>query len=129
MRLLLDECISHSFVARLAARGYPDSIHPINVGMRGRRDDEIVSRALRDDRIIVTSNASDYRDLFSREIIHPGLIILPNAELEHSWRLLELALTFIELHEHPADYMVNLVIELSLDEGIRPYELPRSAAD
>ena len=56
--------------------------------------------------------------------MHAGLITLPNAERERSWRLLEVALAFIELQPSPADYMINRVIEVSIGEGIRPYELP-----
>ena len=128
MKFLLDECISHSFVQRLATRGYPDSVHPINVGWRGAEDHILVRSALTQDRIIVTANADDFRFLLATEVVHSGLICLPNAELELSWHLLQLALAFIELHPRPADYMVNRVVEVSADEGIRPYELPPSSA-
>ena len=59
MKFLLDECISHAFVPRLAARGYPDSVHPINLGLRTVDDYVLVRRALDQDRTIVTANADD----------------------------------------------------------------------
>ena len=122
MKFMVDECLPHRFVKRLGERGYPDSVHPI--GMRGRDDHLILARALDEDRIVITNNAKDYRDLLAKEPIHPGAIMLPNAELEESWRLLQVALSFIELQLAPADYMVNRVIEVSAQDGIRPYELP-----
>ena len=121
---MVDECLPHRFVKRLGERGYPDSVHPIHIGMRGRGDHLILARALDEDRIVITNNAKDYRDLLAKEPIHPGAIMLPNAELEESWRLLQVALSFIELQLVPADYMVNRVIEVSAQDGIRPYELP-----
>lgn len=124
MKFLIDECLPHQFATRMAMRGYPDSVHPIHIGMRGRRDDQLVQLALADDRIIITSNARDYRDLLAGQSVHAGAILLPNAEREDSWRLLEVALAFIELQSSPADYMVNRVIEVSAHEGIRPFELP-----
>lgn len=125
MKFLLDECLSHAFAQRPANSGYPDSVHPIHLGLLMAEDHVIVRRALREDRVVITANADDFRTLLSRETVHPGLITLPNAEREDSWRLLQLALAFIELQPSPADYMVNRVIEVSADEGIRPYELPR----
>lgn len=124
MKFMLDECLSHHFVGRLVGRGYPDAVHPIHIGLRSRRDDLIFDRAMADDRIIVTTNARDYRPLLSRQSVHAGAIMLPNAEKEESWRLIEVALAFIELQPDPADYMVNRVVEVSATEGIRPYELP-----
>ena len=125
---MVDECLPHRFVKRLGERGYPDSVHPIHIGMRGRDDHLILARALDEDRIVITNNAKDYRDLLAKEPIHPGAIMLPNAELEESWRLLQVALSFIELQLVPADYMVNRVIEVSARDGIRPYELPAPEA-
>lgn len=129
MKFLLDECLPHVFAFRLAQRGYPDSVHPIHLGLLAAEDHVIVRRALEQDRIIVTANADDFRVLLGREPIHAGLITLPNAEREDSWRLLEVALAFIELQPLPADYMVNRVLEVSISEGIRPFELPPADDD
>ena len=65
MKLLVDECLSHSYVRRLADCGYPDAIHPIHVGMRRARDDQLATRALSEDRVIVSSNARDFRPLLA----------------------------------------------------------------
>ena len=121
MKFLVDECLSPTFVAGLAERGYVDAIHPKYMGWLGIDDHLIVRRALAQDRTIVSANAVDFRALLREEILHPGLILLPNAQLELSWRLFSVALGFIEVHADPTDYMINQVIEISLDEGIRAY--------
>lgn len=125
VKFLLDECLPHKFAKRLSDRGYPDSIHPIHVGLRAKRDDALLLSAIDDDRIIITNNARDYRALLARAEIHPDAIMLPNAEREQSWRLIEAALVFIELQLSPADYMINRVVEVSASEGIRPYLLAK----
>ena len=124
LKFLIDECLSHHLVGRLAQRGYPDEIHPIHIGMRSARDDELLALAMRQDRIVVTSNAEDFRKLLAKAPIHAGAILVAFADGETSWRLIETALAFIELQLVPADYMVNRVIEVSAQDGIRPYELP-----
>ena len=65
MKLLLDECLSHGYVAALATRGYPDAIHPIHVGLRRARDDQLLARAIADDRVLISANAKDYRQLLA----------------------------------------------------------------
>ena len=124
VRFLLDECISHTYVKRLADRGYPDTIHPIHVGMRRARDDQIVARALMDDRIIISANARDYRKLFATAAIHPGAILVEGTDLETTWKQIVLGLSFIELRTAPIDWMVNRVVEVSASEGVRPFEIP-----
>jgi predicted nuclease of predicted toxin-antitoxin system len=123
VKFLVDECLSHSYVAALRRRGYPDAVHPINIGLLGRRDDTIVEHALAEDRIIITSNARDYMRLLSRMTIHPGAIVVQALTRDRTWHLILAALAFIELQARPADYMVNRVIEASATDGIRPYAL------
>lgn len=124
MKFMLDECMPHGFARRLSERGYPDAIHPIHIGLLGAEDHVLVRRALDQDRIIVTANADDFRFLLVQEPLHSGLLALPNTEREQSWRLIEAALAFLEAHPDPAGWMINRVLEVSLDEGIRAYALP-----
>jgi predicted nuclease of predicted toxin-antitoxin system len=124
VKFLVDECHSPGYVAALSRRGYPDSVHPINIGLLGARDDLIVERALADDRIIITSNARDYVQLLSRQSIHPGAILVQAFTRDRTWSLILAALAFIELQTRPADYMINRVVEVSATEGVRPYLLP-----
>ena len=126
MKFIIDECLSHFLVHDFAARGFPDTVHPIHVGLRGARDDMIVARAFAEDRIIVTANARDFRRLLAQQPLHPGAIIVDALPSDQTWQLILLAIAFIELQPDPADYMVNRVVEVSATFGIRPYELASS---
>ena len=46
VKFLLDECLSHTYVADFVARGYPDVVHPIHVGLRRLRDDLLLKKAI-----------------------------------------------------------------------------------
>jgi predicted nuclease of predicted toxin-antitoxin system len=126
LKLLVDECLSPSYAALLAKRGFPDTVHPIHIGLLGARDDTIVERAFQDDRIILTSNVRDFRRLLGRMPLHPGAIIVEALPRDQTWQLIQVALSFIELQEKPADYMVNRIVEVSATQGITPYVLARS---
>ena len=127
LKWLVDECLSPDYVGRLAIRGYPDAIHPIHVGLLGARDDQIVARALADDRSVITANRVDYERLLGREVLHPGAIIVDALEKEPTWQLILVALSFIGLQPRPVDYMVNRVVEVSAARGILPFELSSGA--
>lgn len=123
MRFPLDECLSPSYIRELAARGYADAIRPTHIGLKGTRDDLVLARALADDRIVITSNARDFRKLLQQMPIHPGAVVVEHLTRKRSWDLIQLALAFIELQPHPADYMVNRVVEVSVTADVRPYLL------
>jgi hypothetical protein len=124
VKFILDECLSHLLVRDFAAGGYPDTVHPIHVGLRGVRDDTILAHAIAEDRIIVTANARDFRRLLAGAPIHAGAIIIEVRGREPAWRRIRAALAFIELQPRPVDYMVNRVVEVSATLGVRPYLLP-----
>ena len=124
VKFLVDECLSPTYVTELAKRGFPDAVHPMHIGLFGKRDDLIVARALADDRIIITSNARDFRKLFERTPLHPGAIVVDHLSRDRSWKLVALALDFIELQPYPDDYMINRVVEVSAEADVRVYELP-----
>jgi predicted nuclease of predicted toxin-antitoxin system len=113
----------------MAGLGFPDTIHPIHVGLRGSRDDQIAARALADDRIIVSANARDFRKLLAAVVVHPGAILVEGGELESTWRQIHLALELIRLQPAPTDYMVNRVVEVSAAGGVNPFALPESSDD
>ena len=123
MKFIIDECLSHHLVSHLVARGYPDSIHPIHVGLLGARDDQIVARAFAEERVIITANRRDYRKLLSQMQLHPGAIIVEALVREATWRQILGALAFLEMQPQPEDYMINRVVEVSTSGGVRPFEL------
>ena len=108
-------------VRDLAAHGFPDSVHPIHIGLLGVRDETILKRAIAEDRIIISANAKDFRRLLAATPIHPGAFTIAQMD--------RLALGFLELQLDPASYMINRVIEVSASGGIRPYALPPDDPD
>ena len=49
------------------------------LGLRGASDADILARAIAEDRIIMTSNADDFRRLGARTPTHPGPAIMLDA--------------------------------------------------
>lgn len=111
MRLFLDECLSPQIALELNAMGHY-AVHPRNQGGIGDPDHVVLSRALRDNLVIVTANARDFRSLVAREDIHPGLIVLPSTSRERSKTLLLAAISVLEARGEPDDLMVNHVLEV-----------------
>jgi predicted nuclease of predicted toxin-antitoxin system len=60
------------------AHGF-DAVHVQELGLRGASDADILARTIADDRIIVSSNAEDFRRLGARAPAHPGLAIMRDA--------------------------------------------------
>lgn len=107
MKLFIDECLSPDYATRLNERGH-DAVHPLHVGRRGQLDHTVVAVCIAEDRAIVTENIGDFKALLGAEDIHPGLIALPQSGKEQVWRLLEIAIAFLEgLGGDPMDQLVN----------------------
>lgn len=124
LRVFLDECLSPSLVDELYRRGAEVVIHPRDHGGMGQRDDEVLARCVRDDLILVTENARDFRRLVAREDIHPGLVVLPCVDRRSC---LELLLQVLDhLGPDAMDRMVNKVLEVSEAGQIRMFDLPAS---
>lgn len=79
-----------------------------------------------EDRVIVTENGRDFRDLVGRIELHPGLIILPSIDREGTWRLLQAAIAFLENRGDPMDAMVNHVLEVATADGMEFAPLVRT---
>ena len=76
---MIDENLSPLLARHLrTAHGF-DAVHVQELGLRGASDADILARAIADDRIIVTSNAEDFRRLGARTPTHPGLAIMLDA--------------------------------------------------
>jgi predicted nuclease of predicted toxin-antitoxin system len=118
VRLFIDECLSPALARLLNESGEHDAIHPLNVGRRGEPDHIVLRHCLREDRVIVTENARDFRALIATVELHPGLIILPAIDREGTWRLLTKVIDFLTKRGDPMKIMVNHVAEIDLQETI-----------
>ena len=92
--------------------------------MCGVDDHTVLELCIREDRIIVTANAADFRNLVSGVELHPGLIILPSANRATNIELMTSVITHLIANPDPANYMVNLVIEIDKDGNITEHGLP-----
>ena len=88
MQLFIDECLSYTLARELNESGAHLAQHPLLFGGRGEADHTVLERCIRDDLVIVTQNARDFRSLVSTQEIHPGLIILPCVGKKASRKLL-----------------------------------------
>ena len=62
---------------RLNESGDHEAVHPLDVGRRGERDDQVFARCIAEGRVIVTENARDFRKIVGNVELHCGLILLP----------------------------------------------------
>jgi predicted nuclease of predicted toxin-antitoxin system len=123
VRFFVDECLSPALARRLNDLGF-DALHPLDVGRRGELDHTVLRRCIEEDRILITENAGDFRELVGREDMHPGLIVMPAISRAGTLRLLEVLLHFLRSQADPRDYMFNRVLEVNEDGTIHTYRLP-----
>jgi predicted nuclease of predicted toxin-antitoxin system len=88
------------------------AIHPRNQGGIGDSDHAVLARATRENLVIVTENARDFRALVAREEIHPGIIIIPCTSRARSKTILLAAILYLAGRGNPDDVMVNHVLEV-----------------
>jgi DNA polymerase-4 len=75
VRFLIDECLSVDLVTVAGDSGH-EARHVAHVGRAGWKDWNVVRYASDGDFVIVTNNASDFRQLYAAQPLHAGLVIL-----------------------------------------------------
>jgi predicted nuclease of predicted toxin-antitoxin system len=75
-RFLIDEKLSPQLARHLRYSLGFDAIHVNEIGLNGMSDTEVLTRAIAERRIVVTSNGEDFRRLGRRRQGHPGLAVL-----------------------------------------------------
>jgi predicted nuclease of predicted toxin-antitoxin system len=123
VRFLIDECLSIDLVTVAGESGH-EARHVAHVGRAGWKDWNVVRYASDGDFILVTNNASDFRQLYAAQSLHAGLVILlPNVGRDLQQRLFRAALDELATTGEP----VNRVLEVDLDGGevtLTLYDLP-----
>jgi predicted nuclease of predicted toxin-antitoxin system len=126
VRFLIDECLSVDLVTVAGQCGH-EAQHVAHVGRAGWKDWNVTRYAGDNDLILVTNNASDYRQLYAAEALHAGLVILlPNVGRDLQQRLFRAALDELAATGEP----VNRVLEVDLDGDevtLTLYDLPPAA--
>jgi hypothetical protein len=121
VKLWFDEDLSPTLVQVANERGFEATCNRDRNAL-GHKDPELRSLVQAEGYVFVTDNASDFRPMYARDELHPGLVVMPAAfgrSRQH-----ELARAVIDwivgaavgAGERPNDYMVNKVVEVD-DEG------------
>ncbi len=111
MRFLIDECLSVDLVTVAGECGH-EAQHVAHVGRAGWKDWNVVGYARDGDFVLVTNNASDFRQLYAAQPLHAGLVILfPVVSREMQRRLFRAALDELAVIGEP----VNRALEVDLD--------------
>lgn len=76
LQFLIDECLSPALV-ETAATFDAIAYHAVWHGLSHRSDRTIAALCIERDLVVVTANGSDYRSIYNRIDVHPGLIVLP----------------------------------------------------
>lgn len=112
MRFLIDECLHTSLTKIANERGY-ECQHVVHCGLSSCPDHEIVRYTVRNDFVLVTNNADDFRRLYQKEALHPGLVVIvPMVAPVMQRTLLQAALDAIGDNEP-----VNMIVEANLIGG------------
>jgi predicted nuclease of predicted toxin-antitoxin system len=123
MRFLIDECLTIDLVS-IASEGGHDAQHVAHIGKAGWKDWNVARHASENDLVLVTNNASDFRRLYARALLHAGLIIIvPNVDRAAQRRLFRAALDVLE----GSVELINRVLEVGIegeDVTLDLYDLP-----
>jgi predicted nuclease of predicted toxin-antitoxin system len=129
VRLWFDEDLSPTLVQVAEGQGFEATCNR-DRGMLGCKDHQLRHVTQAEDYVLVTDNASDFRPMFARDAIHPGLVVMPGTVGRDAQKaLLGAAIGYIvdlarDAGEEPADFMVNKLVEIDADGTCSAQELP-----
>jgi predicted nuclease of predicted toxin-antitoxin system len=110
MRFLIDECLTIDLVFVAHQAGH-EAQHVAHVGKAGWKDRNVARYAAEGDFVVVTNNASDFRQLYMTQPLHAGLvIIIPSVNRVQQQRLFRGALDALAQFGEP----INNVLEVDV---------------
>ena len=112
MRFLIDECLSVDLVTVAGESGH-EAQHVAHVGRAGWKDWNVARYAQRRRFVLVTNNASDFRQLYAAQPLHAGLVILiPVVNRAVQQKLFRAALDELAIIGEPVN---RVLVEVDLD--------------
>jgi predicted nuclease of predicted toxin-antitoxin system len=129
VRLWFDEDLSPTLVQVAARHGFVATCNR-DRGMLRANDHELRRVVQAEGFVLVTANDADFRPMFARDAIHPGLLVLPGtAPRERQHALLRAVLDYVvglarEAAEQPGDFMVNRLVDIDKRAECSVRELP-----
>lgn len=123
MKLLIDENLSPRLARWACESGVPAEA-AVHVGLAGADDAAVFAYAFSNDQVVVTVNAGDFITLAAGVDLHPGVIVLREAELraELQWSRLQTALAFAD-QNYDGD-LINRVLEVQQGGDCRLHVIP-----
>ena len=111
MKLLIDENLSPRLARWACESGVPAEA-VVHVGLSGAEDAAVFAYAFSQEQVVVTVNVGDFITLAAEVDLHPGLIVLREAELSAAlqWDRLKTALAFTD--KACNDDLINRVLEV-----------------
>lgn len=115
MRFLLDEHLSPAIAEQLKRRGH-DVVSAAEAGLAGLDDAQVLSCAVRDRRVVVTSNIKDFRPLHAAYLtmsnVHYGIVMVPMGKYSQRRDQLGPLITALD----------QLLVKLPTDDALRDTE-------
>lgn len=130
MKLWFDEDLSPTLVQVAHEHGLAATCNR-DRGVLGHKDAQLRPLVQSQGYVLVTDNASDFRPMYARDDIHPGLIVIPAShgrtrqqQLTHSviaW----IADAAAQSGQTSAEFMINKLVEIDGDGLTTTYDLPQ----
>jgi predicted nuclease of predicted toxin-antitoxin system len=132
VKLWFDEDLSPTLVKTANERGLAATCNR-DRGVLGHKDRQLRQLVQGEGYVLVTDNASDFRPMYGRDEIHPGLIVMPGGDgRARQQELLCAVIKWIvsaatNAGQTPADFMVNTLVEIDSTGRSTAQELPRAS--
>jgi predicted nuclease of predicted toxin-antitoxin system len=124
VKLLIDECLHTSLVTVAHSAGH-SADHASHRGLNGLKDWQLIRVIRQEEYAFVTNNRADFLELYSKESLHAGLIVIvPSVAPPQQHHLFAAALRLIGSRD-----LTNTVIEVQFVNGeprALEYDLPSS---
>jgi len=128
VRLWFDEDLSPTLVQIAHELGFEATCNR-DRGVLGISDARLRQLVHSEGFVLVTDNASDFRSMYGRDDVHPGLIVVPARYGRASQQTLTrdviswIVNAALESSHTTADYMLDRLVEIDRDGSVTTYEL------
>jgi predicted nuclease of predicted toxin-antitoxin system len=123
-RFLVDENLSPKLVVPARLRGY-EAMHVNHLGSRTETDWDLLKVIARDDWILVTNNAIEFRGRYREIELHPGVIFLiPAVRGTAQVRLFEAALDRVQQYPNMVNRALDVMFGREGEAFVTAYDLP-----
>jgi predicted nuclease of predicted toxin-antitoxin system len=119
LRFLIDENLSPD-LTHIAALAGAFAVSVSHIGLSGTPDYKLMDIIERNDLVMVTNNAVDFRKLYAARPLHAGLVlILPAVPRPRQMLLFDTVLRYLENHSD----LINTCLSIDVDGAITLTEL------